>query len=121
MPENNTQKRARFNYFFGMLSVYAEIRGIRFIHGRDSYVRTAERQNELYKQGKSKADGYKVKSNHQFDRARDLYIIDEAGKITEQKEAYEILGKFWEGMNPGELRWGGSFKSFPELCHFELP
>ena len=120
MSESNTLKRAIFNTLFGHLSVYAQIRGIRFIHCNDSFQRTAERQNELFKQGKSKCDGYKIKSKHQLGRARDIYIIDEAGKIIWDRRPYEILGRFWETLRPSETKWGGSFKEFTDIFHFEL-
>ena len=120
MAENNTLKRAIFNTLFGHLSVYAQIRGIRFIHCNDSFQRTAERQNELFKQGKSRCDGYQAKSKHQLGRARDIYIIDEAGKIIWDKGPYETLGKFWETLRPGETKWGGNFKDFIDQFHYEL-
>jgi len=121
MSESNTLKRAIFNALFAHLTIFAQLRGIRFIHCKDSFQRTAERQNELFKQGKSKCDGHQKKSKHQFGLARDLYVIDEAGKIVWDKEPYEILGKFWETLRPGETKWGGNFQGdFKDNFHYEL-
>ena len=46
---------------------------IDFGHGGDSGKRSAERQHELYLDGKSNADGDRKKSNHQSGRALDFY------------------------------------------------
>ena len=113
--ENNTLKRADFNYKFAILTIYAKLRGIKFIC--TSYTRTAEEQNRLFKEGKSQCDGYKKISMHQKDRARDIVIItDKAKPIWKRTEDYETLGKFWVGLDGV---WGGNFKSINDPYHFE--
>ena len=77
-------------------------------------IRTAEYQNQLYKQGRSKCDGYKAKSNHQGGMAWDiachgpnLYddsILAKAGAIAKR------LG----------ITWGGTWSSFVDKPHFEI-
>jgi hypothetical protein len=118
MSENITVKRARFNHMFGMLTVYAGIKNIYFIHDTYGYARTAEVQNMLFKAGKSKCDGYKIISQHQRHLARDLYVISENGKIVWNEIPYKILGGYWEGLGG---KWGGNFKDFKDNFHFELP
>jgi hypothetical protein len=116
---NNTLKRAEFNHKWGMLSTYALIQGIYFIHPDTGYSRTTEEQNKLFKDGRSKCDGYEKISMHQLDRARDIAIIDEQGNIVNNygdHPSYEVLGKFWESLGG---RWGGHFEKFKDIFHFE--
>ena len=119
MSENNTLKRAQFNFKFGVLSVYAGIKDIKFIHPLTGYSRTAEEQNELYLKGVSKCDGYEKVSMHQLDRARDLVIVDDKGNpINDYGDhpQYQVLGDFWESLGG---RWGGNFSNFRDIFHFE--
>jgi len=117
--ENNTLKRARFNVKWGLLSVFATINEISFIHPLDGYSRTAEEQNMLFEAGKSKCDGYIKVSMHQLDRARDIAIIDDEGNVVNEygdHPNYAVLGKFWEDLGG---RWGGNFENFKDVFHFE--
>ena len=117
--DNNTLKRARFNHKWGMLSVYAMIKDIHFIHPLDGYSRTAEEQFALFKAGRSKCDGYKKESMHQLDRARDIVIVDDKGNpINDYGDHpdYAVLGKFWEDIGG---TYGGFWKKFPDIFHFE--
>ena len=50
-----------------------EITKVDFGIPADGGRRTAERQHELFENGKSKADGYHKKSKHQSGRALDFY------------------------------------------------
>lgn len=89
---------------------------------KDGGLRTAEQQNALFKAGKSQLDGYAKKSNHQTGNAFDVFAyIDGKASWDEQAlthiassimEAAEIIGV--------ELTWGGSWKSFKDMPHFEL-
>lgn len=118
--DNNTLKRARFNHKWGMLSVYAMIKDIYFIHPLDGYSRTPEEQFALFSAGKSKCDGYKKKSMHQLDRARDIAIIDDKGNVVNKygdHPNYEVLGKFWEDIGG---TWGGRWDDPWDIFHFEL-
>lgn len=116
---NNTLKRAEFNQKWGLLSVFALIKEIQFIHPPDGYSRTAEEQNALFHDGKSECDGYVQKSMHQLDRARDIAIIDDKGRVVNEygdHPHYETLGKFWESIGG---KWGGNFEDFRDVFHFE--
>ena len=117
--ENNTLMRARFNQKWGMLSVFAMIKEIRFIHPLDGYSRTPEEQNALFRAGKSKCDGYIKESMHQKDRARDIVIVDDKGNPVNNygdHPHYAVLGRFWEDIGG---TWGGNFKTFRDVFHFE--
>jgi len=125
MISKNTLKRCDFNYKFGMLSVWASIKGIKFIVFR--YTCTVIEQNKLYQQGRTKpgkivtnCDGRKNISKHQRDQARDLVIIDDEGQpIWAHVPEYDMLGEIWESLGG---KWGGNFKgvSFDDIYHFEL-
>jgi len=117
--ENNTLKRAQFNHKWGLLTVFAMIKEIQFIHPATGYSRTAEEQNALFQAGRSKCDGYEKISMHQLDRARDIVIVDEDGDPVNDygdHPNYAVLGKFWEDIGG---RWGGNFKGFYDVFHFE--
>jgi len=88
-------------------------------------VRTLKRQQELFKQRKSKCDGIKNKSNHQiksdgFGYAVDLYPLPIDYKNT---NAFKILAghikKVAKEMNI-KIQWGGDWKSFVDMPHYEL-
>jgi hypothetical protein len=118
---DNTFLRWQFICKIGQLTGFAELKGIKFIHPHDGYVRTAEQQYEHFKAGKSQCDGYKIKSNHQFDIARDFCAIklglNGLYEITWDEDIYEILGKHWKENLGG--KWGGDFSS-RDTGHFEL-
>jgi len=86
-------------------------------------LRTAEDQNKLYRQKVSKCDGYKKKSYHQTGKAFDIYVIID-GKATWQTKYYKPVAKHIIKVARDkfsvELTWGGNFKSFTDLPHFEI-
>ena len=121
MPEkSNTIYRAEFVRKDSALGIYAWLRDIDYID--TSYHRTAEEQNELFTAGYSQCDGYNKKSFHQLWRAKDIGILEEDGKVIYKDipqatlDKYEILGIFWESLGG---RWGGNFKNFRDIFHFE--
>ena len=88
-------------------------------------VRTLKRQQELFKQGKSKCDGIKNKSNHQiksdgYGYAVDLYPLPIDYK---NKEPYKILSghikKVAHELNV-KIQWGGDWKTLVDMPHYEL-
>lgn len=89
---------------------------------QDGGIRTEERQNELFMDGKSKADGYDKLSFHQSGQALDVFAYadgkaswDElhlAMVATAMLQSASILGF--------SLGWGGNFVSFKDFPHFEL-
>lgn len=88
-------------------------------------VRTAKRQQELFKQGKSKCDGIKKRSNHQvkadgYGHAVDLYPYPVDLKDLERFRALaaHILKKA-EELNIS-IEWGGNFKTLVDMPHYEI-
>jgi len=117
MAKPNTLYRNEFNYKFGLLSVWAEVKEIKFIVF--TYIRTAKEQNKRFLNGLSYCDGYKNVSMHQKDRARDLVIIDDEGKPKwDHVPEYDVLANFWKDI--GGV-WGGDWehKKFDDCYHFE--
>jgi peptidoglycan L-alanyl-D-glutamate endopeptidase CwlK len=97
-------------------------------------VRTAEQQNELYKQGRSYKDGYEEKSKHQSGKALDIlpYIDGQAIDLEENRHYYYILigvimstAKRMEinlrsGANWDQNEVWSSDQKLNDLPHFEL-
>ena len=100
--------------------------------------RTAEYQNELFRKGWSKADGYEKKSNHQSGNALDVCAFSN-GKQSFNQERLGYIGglglKVWEELKESEqvpmdlyLHWGGLWYTPNDdpsglgwdLPHFEL-
>lgn len=85
--------------------------------------RTADEQNLLYKNKKSKCDGFEKKSYHQTGNAFDIYgYVD--GKATWNKEilteiARHIQKVAMERYNV-DLTWGGDWTRFVDMPHFQI-
>lgn len=92
--------------------------------------RTAEEQNQLFKEGYSKCDGYEILSKHQSGDAIDLNVFVGA-KVVENKEMLCVISGVMfacaEELNM-EIRWGldwnknGDIRDniFNDQYHFEL-
>lgn len=113
------------NFFKELIKVSPYDFGI--THG----VRTAEEQNKLYQQGRTvpgkivtNCDGYKLKSNHQaktdgFGYAGDIAILIN-NKITWEEKYYkELANSARDLMQKYNIEWGGDWKNFKDLPHFE--
>jgi peptidoglycan L-alanyl-D-glutamate endopeptidase CwlK len=92
----------------------------------DGGLRTAKRQNELYRARKSQLDGITKKSNHQSGRAVDVYAYLNGSASWDDVHLAIIAGVVLSeakrmGLN---VRWGGTFgsKEFHgwDKPHFEL-
>ena len=60
------------------------------------YVKRSDwEQHRLFVLGKSKCDGHKNHSMHQFGKAADIYFIGEDDKIDWSREKYEYWHKVW--------------------------
>ena len=91
--------------------------------------RTQERQYELYKQGFSKIDGKTKKGKHNYSPSLAIDIIpykknyNAFDDSTESKLMFcELAHKFKnvaKRLNI-EIIWGGDWKTFKDLPHFEL-
>lgn len=108
-------ERQKLIRWLGYLSEFAEDNQIEFII--TAFYRTPEEQNKLFREGKSKCDGYKVKSRHQLWRAVDVAVVVNDEIIWEGEE-YKQLGEHWESL--GGV-WGGRWKDpAGDLYHFEV-
>ncbi len=84
--------------------------------------RLAEEQYKLYVAGKSKADGYLKRSNHQDGRALDVYAYVDNRASWEREHLAMVAAAMLQaaGELGVRLRWGGLWRSFEDLPHFEL-
>ena len=94
-------------------------------------IRTAVEQNKLYQQGRTmpgkivtNCDGYKIKSNHQtkddgLGHAGDIAVLLN-NKITWEEKYYkEVAMTARILMQKYNVEWGGDWKNFKDLPHFE--
>jgi len=90
--------------------------------GYSSGFRTAEEQNELFKSGASKCDGYDKKSYHQSGLAIDLYAyVNGVADYRPKQINPVILCHFQAASILGyKIRWGGLFTSLFDSPHIEL-
>jgi len=94
-----------------------QITVIDYGHGSSAGVRTAEQQNELFKDGKSKADGYGVLSNHQikpgneYGTALDFYAYVNGASWEHAHLAMVAAAYLQAATELGiEIEWGGLWK-----------
>jgi peptidoglycan L-alanyl-D-glutamate endopeptidase CwlK len=95
---------------------------IDFGHPEYSGLRTVEDQAKLFTAGKSMADGRTHKSYHQTGRALDVYAYVD-GKASWEKEHLAIVAvAMMQAANElgHKLEWGGLFRSFTDMPHFQL-
>lgn len=84
--------------------------------------RTAEQQNALFKAGKSQLDGYNRSSRHQFGEAVDVFAyIDGKASWDEDHLTHVATAMLAAASELGvKLRWGGHWRSFVDMPHFEV-
>jgi hypothetical protein len=83
-------------------------------------LRTMDRQAELVRAGKSQT----MRSRHLTGHAVDLAALDEAGRVTWARSAYEALASQVKAAAAAEgvlVEWGGDWRSFFDGPHFQLP
>lgn len=92
----------------------------------DGGLRTAERQNELFKDRKSKLDGYIKIGNHQRGKAFDVYAYVNGNASWDKQHLAIIAGVVLSVANSMglKIRWGGTFGSNDfkgwDYPHFEI-
>ena len=88
----------------------------------DGGIRTAERQHELFEDGKSKADGYHKRSPHQSGRALDFYAYVDGKASWDREHLAMVAAAFLQAASELgiRVRWGGLFRSFSDMPHIEL-
>jgi peptidoglycan LD-endopeptidase CwlK len=86
-------------------------------------LRTAEEQNGLFIKKVSKCDGYKKKSYHQSGNAFDIFVLKD-GKATWDKKYYPPVARHLQKIAKEKfninLIWGGDWKTFVDMPHFEV-
>ena len=90
----------------------------------DGGIRTAKRQEYLYKKGVSKCDGFVNKSYHQSGRALDVFAYVGGSASWEVEHLTTIAAAMLQAAsNLGyKLEWGGFFgKTGWDKPHFQLP
>jgi hypothetical protein len=75
--------------------------------------RPVEMQNIYIKTGRSKT----MNSMHLKSCAIDLYFFKD-GKLTYDMALLKPIGDYWESLH-SRNRWGGNWKSFKDMPHFE--
>jgi peptidoglycan L-alanyl-D-glutamate endopeptidase CwlK len=83
-------------------------------------LRTMDRQSELVRAGRSQT----MRSRHLTGHAVDLAALDEAGRVTWARPAYEALASQVKAAAAAEgvtVEWGGDWRSFFDGPHFQLP
>lgn len=102
-----------------ILVVVRAIQVTRVDFGVTEGLRTKARQQELFKQGKSKT----LNSRHLIGQAVDLVAYDENGNVTWDMDYYESINVAMQraARELGvKLTWGGSFLTFKDGPHFQI-
>ena len=99
-----------------------EITRIDFGIPSDGGLRTPERQNELFKAGKSKLDGTRQKSEHQKGLALDFYAYVDGKASWEKEHLAQVAAAFLQSASilGYKLNWGGLWESFLDMPHVQL-
>jgi len=61
----------------------------------DYVKRSDEEQKRLFMEGKSKCDGYAVRSQHQVGKAADIYFVEE-NKLVDPNKGFSYWHKYWQ-------------------------
>ena len=83
--------------------------------------RTAEKQNELFTDGKSKADGYNKKSYHQTGKALDFYAYVDGRASWEPHHLTYVATAFLQSASilGYKLEWGGLW-NYLDMPHVQI-
>jgi peptidoglycan L-alanyl-D-glutamate endopeptidase CwlK len=90
---------------------------------RSGGLRTAEEQYILFKDGKSKCDGFKKKSYHQSGKAFDIFAYVDGSASWDKEHLTAIarhIQKIAKDQFNVDLEWGGDWKSFRDMPHFQI-
>lgn len=106
----------------GVINLALTISLVDFGIPTDGGLRTAERQNELFKAGASKLDGYSKKSRHQSGNAFDVFAyVDGKASWDELHLTHVATAILSAASQLGvPLKWGGHWRNFKDMPHFEL-
>lgn len=104
-------EQAAFLLDMGRLVAHATREGFQVTGGE--LFRTLEQQRIYVETGRSMT----MNGRHLDRRAIDLNFFKD-GVLIQDEESLRPVGQFWEGLSP-KNKWGGSWKSFKDLGHFE--
>jgi len=93
-----------------------------FGHGKTAGFRTAIQQNKLFKDNKSRADGYNKLSYHQSGRALDFYAYVDGKASWDKGHLAQVAAAFFQAasIKGYKIIWGGLWKSFQDYPHIQL-
>lgn len=93
-----------------------------FGHPSSSGFRTCEQQNQLFNQGKSRCDGYTLKSKHQSGLALDFYAFADGKASWDETHLTIVAAAFLEAGHRlnYKLEWGGFWQHFKDMPHIQL-
>jgi peptidoglycan L-alanyl-D-glutamate endopeptidase CwlK len=85
-------------------------------------MRTREEQFQLYKDGKSNADGYVNLSHHQTGRALDFFAFVDGKANWDEYNLAMVAAAFLQAasMLGYKLTWGGLWKNFQDYPHVQV-
>lgn len=85
-------------------------------------IRSKKEQNQLFKDGLSKCDGYDKRSDHQDGKALDVYAYVDGKASWEYVHLSMVAAAMLQAANMlgYKLKWGGLWKNFKDLPHFYL-
>ncbi len=106
-------------FLLDVAKLLQEAERLAFVVSGGELYRTADQQAIHIKSGRSKT----MNSKHLQRLAIDLnfFVKDAAGQLqlTYDIPTLKPLGDFWEQLSPGKNSWGGNWKSFKDVPHFE--
>ena len=85
-------------------------------------LRTAEEQHGLFLKKVSKCDGYNKKSYHQTGKAFDIFLMIN-GAASWDKQKLTVVARHIQAValdHKLKLDWGGDWKSFKDMPHFQI-
>jgi len=88
----------------------------------DGGLRTAERQKELFDKKLSKCDGYAKESYHQTGKAFDVYAYVDGKASWNRHHLTQVAAAILQAsaMLGHNVEWGGLWKGFTDMPHFQI-
>lgn len=85
-------------------------------------MRSAATQHLLFKKERSKCDGYSVESKHQTGLAFDVFAYVDGAASWDRYQLTQVAAAILQaaGLLGHSLHWGGLWKSFVDMPHFQL-
>lgn len=123
MGRDITKLHPRLQTMIVRLKELCELNGLKI--GIGDAFRTTEEQNALYAQGRTtlgniitNAKGTTYSSAHQWGIAFDFYRDDGTGAYNDSDDFFTKVGNLGQSIG---LEWGGTWTSFVDKTHFQLP